>query len=118
MFKIKDLMIKVAPIDQNLGSPMLFCGFCTGMDTCGGCTFHTPCGGFWSGLTVTVAAQNMAAENLPLLKEQLKAQLAMVEEAEKQLVPQNLQQAEALETKLKEALDEVQQIKAKLKNER
>jgi hypothetical protein len=64
-----------------------------------------------------IAPQNIAAENLPLLKEQLKAQLAMVEEAEKRLVPQNLQQAEALETKLKEALDEVQHIKAKLKNE-
>ena len=73
MFKIKDLMIKVAPIDQNLGSPM-WCGICTGSASCDGCTFHTPCGGFWSGLMI--APQNIAAENLPLLKEQLKAQLA------------------------------------------
>lgn len=113
MFKIKDLMIQVTP-DQDLRAN--WCVF-----TCDGCTFHTPCGGFWSGATITIAAQNMqnmSAENLPLLKEQLKAQLAMVEEAEKRLVPQNLQQAEALEKKLKEALDEVQHIKEKLKKER
>ena len=42
----------------------------------------------------------------------------MVEAAEKQLAPQNLQQAEALERKLKEALEEVQHIKAKLTSER
>jgi hypothetical protein len=112
MFKIKDLMIQVIPIDQNVGP--LTCGFCTGNNSCDGCTFHTPCGGFWSGLTVTVQERQISAENLPLLKEQLKAQLAMVEEAEKRLAPQNLQQAEALETKLREALDEIQQIKSKL----
>ena len=111
MFKIKDLMIQVTP-DPNFRAN--FFPPCS----CDGCTFHTPCGGFWSGLHITIAAQNMSAENLPLLKEQLKAQLAMVEEAEKRLVPQNLQQAEALETKLKEALEEVQHIKAKLKHER
>ena len=111
MFKIKDLMIQVTP-DPNLRAAN-HCFW-----SCDGCTFSTPCGGWWSGLHITIAAQNMSAENLPLLKEQLKAQLAMVEEAEKRLVPQNLQQAEALETKLKEALEEVQHIKAKLKQER
>jgi len=104
-------MIKVSP-DENLRGAN-FLPPCS----CDGCTFSTPCGGFWSGLTITVGSYP-TAESLPLLKEQLKLQLAMVEAAEKQLAPQNLQQAEALERKLKEALEEVQHIKAKLTSER
>ncbi|MBZ0167957.1 MAG: hypothetical protein K8F29_00770 [Kofleriaceae bacterium] len=58
-------------------------------------------------------------ENLAVLKAQLRQQLAAVEEQEKlaheSLRPASLAEAEALEKKLIEALDEIKTIKAGLK---
>lgn len=64
---------------------------------------------------VAEAQQQLTLENLAVLKAQLRQQLAAVEEQEKlaheSLRPASLAEAEALEKKLIEALDEIKTIK-------
>lgn len=68
------------------------------------------------------AGQPLTLENLAVLKAQLRQQLAAIEEQEKlaheSLKPATLEEAEALEKKLVEALDEIKAITADLKKKK
>lgn len=118
MFKIKDLMVKVIPPEaERAGAGRAidqagWCGFCTGMDSCGGCTFCTmTCGGMYTYKVFDGMERINPPWNLSALKAQLKQRIAEVEAVEKSLEPQSLEEAEALERKLVEALEEVRRIK-------
>lgn len=124
MFKIKDLMIKVIPDEaERIGQGDGIggggaCGTytCGCSDTCGSCSFVTcvGCSGCSppSGGGLQPGTEVINPSDLLSLKADLKRRLSLVEAMEKNLAPQTLQEAEALERKLTEALVELKQIKA------
>lgn len=143
MFRIKDLMIKVIPEDGSIEAKSCndgcthytSCGECTnwtdwGCDmgtvcgcsncTCtGGCSGYPSCAGCTKVQTIKPTPEKNFTGNLGDLKAALKAQLAAVEEqeriAEEALKPASFEDAEALEQKLNEALEEVRQLKEQFK---
>ena len=145
MFKIKDLMIKVIPsdgdpavrtcndgcthytncgectMDTNWGCDMGTVCACSNCSMCtGGCSYYPSCAGCTKVQTIKTTSKGGFSGNLSDLKEALKQQLAAVEEQEKrvaeQMTPQTLEDAEALEGKLTEALEEVRLLKEQLKD--
>ena len=135
MFKIKDLMIKVVSEEEEVHgcSPctktcsqacsdacsdwqtcvvsICECTWCT--NSCG-CSVQVSCG-------TTKLCKSRSVGSLADLKAELKNQLAAIEAEEERIEesakPQTLEEAEALEAKLEEALEEVRNIKSKLGQE-
>lgn len=106
----------------KVGCDFLSCGFlspCRGVTfiECEAVTIPNCLGG--SRLDETIFQFEDPVRDLGVLKQQLQAQLAQVEQLEKQQVeaarPQTLQEAEDLEQKLQGALEELQSIKRNLK---
>ena|ERR1700676_3133830 len=102
------------------------CGECTAACsspcTHGGCSQPATCGAFHTDYPiygVAAARPQRSLENLAALKSQLKQQLGKIEEEEKRveasLAPASLAEAELLEKKLEEALEEVRGLKERLK---
>jgi len=135
MFKIKDLMITILPEAQGAVAAQCYpptdcrctnactppcsagCSDCTICSACTGCTPHACTGG-----TLPPRQQPLTLEGLAVLKAQLRQQLVAVEQQEKaaheSLAPASLEEAEALEKKLVEALDEIKTIKATFKKKK
>jgi hypothetical protein len=124
MFKIKDLMIKVVPQGVDIpGGNQGWCGFCTHGDSCGACTCTCSFGCTHCSAGSSIGqpgdiVSNPNPEGLAALKAQLQRQLAAVEEAEKRMEPQSLEEVELAEKKVREALAELEQMKAKFKKPR
>ena len=102
-FKVKNLMIQVLPSADETAlfqPPLIAAAFCGGLS-------------FTSG-------RNCSVRDLAIYKAQLQEALARVQEQEreldKQMGPQTLEEAEALEAHLVAALEEVQRQKEELQN--
>lgn len=120
-FIVKDLMINVLA-ERVLGAGCgenvtCMCTDCTGATDDTGCGPDTPEGMFdkwWFRV-------NPSPEMLLALKQQLRAYLAQVEaretEFKQRLTPQTLEEAQALEEQLQEALVEVGKLKSQLGSE-
>ena len=138
-FRIKDLLINVLPPgkeDPDCGDT----GWpdCGGTEWCGGtwcphsppvypCYVHAKhCLGTptvhwtpWQFAAMRPADPDAAAKQLSTMKAQLKQSLAEIEEHEKRIgersQPQTVEEIEALQSKLREALDELERRKSDLK---
>lgn len=133
-FRVKDLMIHVLP-SERVGDVEELCrwltDFCRWPTLCGGwfsCGFLSPCGALTPcgaispcgavSPYVDPGAGVIRPEELSVLKEQLRRTLAQIEEQEGALEtkmgPRTLEEAEALEEKLKDALEELKAHKERL----
>jgi len=128
-FRVKDLLIQLQPDYGQPGRPpdqdihpavdwscfctpaYSACWICTQLVSCDGCTFCTPSGHL-------KADAGMSVENLGKLKAELQRQLAEVEEAEeRKKQPKTVDDVEALEQRLTDALEELRQLKAQLSDD-
>jgi len=131
-FKVKDLMITVLPAGDKLpagavGACGISCETLTHCTPCSICSCSCTCTNSCRDCTVTNASALsfcghkclVRPEDLAALKEEMKRALAQIEEKERsmqgEMAPKSVKEAEELEQKLTEALNEVRALKAKLR---
>jgi hypothetical protein len=122
-FKIKDLLISVAPTDDAnaQGNAPFYGAGC-------GCSGHSTLL-LWNWFTCLIGAPGyskgwiagdpvVAAEQIAFLKSQLRQELAALEQREKEiesrLRPKSVQEIEKLEAQIQDALEELQKLKPRL----
>jgi hypothetical protein len=94
---------------------------CIGATNCGGCTLNVTCGPNSCGVSLLLGRGDASnPEALAALKAQLREALRTVESAEQQLAermsPQTVEEVDALEKKLQDALEELRARKEQLRN--
>lgn len=129
-FRVKDLMI--SDVSGSEGPDPL--GLLTGKNCCrpasGGILFSCWCWWWWcgpgavAGQTPYLDRGDPAArrEQLALLKAQLKEELAQIEKEEEaleaRLKPQTVAEVESLQHKMREAVEELEKLKAELRDKK